>query len=956
MIGALQIMVPVSLAWGQSVEEIVVTTRRKEENLQEVPIAVTAIGADAIERQGLTDMFKLADIDPSVAFDTSYGPSDTRVAIRGLSNTRGRSNVAFLVDGVDVTSENQIAAGSGLLANQRLLSDVERIEIVKGPQNALYGRAAFAGAIAYTTKNPTDTLTGNIGIDYAEGNEYQIKGAVSGPINDALGFRLDALSWSSDGRYNNSISGSDLGGGDGWGGSGTLRWEPSDSFDVKARIAYSEDNNTPRPVVLLPGDTFAAYPDSMIEAGIGVGGPFFEGGGQELGLVNHGTYCPDVGVWNDGNELDPDFDNTLPGVLPGTPGICTAGNFGSISDLPNGKNSITHSETVYGKEQPGYTLDMFRSSLTANWDIDAGTIAFIGGYTNADQSDMHDQDFQAYERPDRLGLNDPYLDYGDSLNIGNQQADTETDTRLFSGELRFSTDFEGPVNGTVGYLYWDLKVDTEDRNYIASCMKSTVDFDPGTENVFTDLPTVSDITITNNCDGGIATTIGSGLVRGETVDNWQEYMDQFLVRGSTVGVDSRTSLVPGRIPGAPWVSDTDHQSIYTQLEWDIADTLTLTGEARWVDEEFSITRPNQASCGNISTGFGRPDGTTALSVWHKEGTGNVPDLNCSSVTGEGTFDDWEVIEGSESDTFIAPKATLEWFISDKDMTYFSWAKAQKPGGINQLAAGGSSTEIDELRFDAEKMTTWELGAKTSWELAGTLIANGALFFNDYTDKQVATQEIDEFGTLQPRVENAAAAEVKGMEVDLNWFPSFVEGFNLRLAYTYQDAEYTDYIEETQSAPRAAANGSCNVVDATGNGDLFCALDLNGKALERQAKNAFSGNFAYVRPFAGTTAEWYLEGDAIYTDKRYLDQDNFQYFDSYWLFNFRVGTQTDKWDVTVFLDNAFDDDTIRTGGSGPDFGLQNTRLGFIGGLGVNGYFGILPNPRTLGVRTNYRFGS
>jgi hypothetical protein len=75
-----------------------------------------------------------------------------------------------------------------------------------------------------------------------------------------------------------------------------------------------------------------------------------------------------------------------------------------------------------------------------------------------------------------------------------------------------------------------------------------------------------------------------------------------------------------------------------------------------------------------------------------------------------------------------------------------------------------------------------------------------------------------------------------------------------------------------------------------------------------------------------------------------------------LFNFRVGLQSDQWDVVVFLNNAFDDDTFRTGGAGPSFSLQNTRLGFIGGLGVNGYFGIMPEPRTLGLRSNFRFGS
>ena len=81
-------------------EEIVVTTRKREENLQNVPISVTAFTADQIERARIRTLTDIAQLSPSLLFDTSFGPQDTRVTIRGLSNTRGRSNVAFLVDGI----------------------------------------------------------------------------------------------------------------------------------------------------------------------------------------------------------------------------------------------------------------------------------------------------------------------------------------------------------------------------------------------------------------------------------------------------------------------------------------------------------------------------------------------------------------------------------------------------------------------------------------------------------------------------------------------------------------------------------------------------------------------------------------------------------------------------------------------------------------------------------------
>jgi len=109
--------------WSATIEEIVVTTRRREENLQEVPIAITAISADQIECQGIRNMFDIAQLDPSVQMDAVFFPSDTKITLRGLSNTRGRSNVAILVDGIDVTSENLGLPGSGVSNTTATLPD-----------------------------------------------------------------------------------------------------------------------------------------------------------------------------------------------------------------------------------------------------------------------------------------------------------------------------------------------------------------------------------------------------------------------------------------------------------------------------------------------------------------------------------------------------------------------------------------------------------------------------------------------------------------------------------------------------------------------------------------------------------------------------------------------------------------------------------------------------------------
>jgi len=344
-LGVLAALLP--LAAVAQLEEIVVTTRKREESLQELPIAVNAITEQQIQRLGITDLDDVAKLSPSVQFDNSYSPSDNRVTIRGLSNTRGRSNVAFLVDGIDVTTENLISAGSGLLANRRLLSDVERIEVVKGPQSALYGRAAFSGAISYITKEPSDEFEGSLRVNAAEDGFYQVDGAVGGPVfGDTFGLRLNGVYYNDDGHYINTVSGSQVGGSEGYGAALVGLFTPSDSLRIKARVEYSDDEYDPRPFVRVGGGRNRKYPDWAVApfdpnitktyvapvfdsqgnlvAGTGLGNLIGKGSNPTfLGLVDHGlaNLAPL-------DECPPEFRDAY-AQLGGCPGFYLPHSYGS---------------------------------------------------------------------------------------------------------------------------------------------------------------------------------------------------------------------------------------------------------------------------------------------------------------------------------------------------------------------------------------------------------------------------------------------------------------------------------------------------------------------------------------------------------------------------------------------------------------------------------------------------
>ena len=129
------------------------TARKREESAQDIPVAVSAISNESIERQRLRDTEDILKMVPGVQFDKAFASNDTRITMRGVNNNRGRASVAVLIDGIDTSGETISIAGGSSLLNTRLL-DLERVEVIKGPQAALYGRNAFAGAINYVTKKP----------------------------------------------------------------------------------------------------------------------------------------------------------------------------------------------------------------------------------------------------------------------------------------------------------------------------------------------------------------------------------------------------------------------------------------------------------------------------------------------------------------------------------------------------------------------------------------------------------------------------------------------------------------------------------------------------------------------------------------------------------------------------------------------------------------------------------
>jgi outer membrane receptor protein involved in Fe transport len=285
-------------SWSQEVAEIVVTTRRREENLQDIPVAVSSFSADEIEKQGISSTADVVKLVPGVQFDQGFSAADTRISIRGINSERGRTSAAVLVDGIDVSGENVTAGGGSSLLNTRLM-DLERVEVVKGPQSALYGRNAFAGAISYITRQPSMTgMEAKLSADIADYSTYDVRAAVSGPvIADKLAIGVNLGWYESDGYYSNHntavpAANGDLNGGDSHGARLVAVFLPTDSLKITGSVSYSETDSDPRAVAKVGNANTFYLMGQQLPAGTPADFSF-------MGTMDYGQWLGTVGSVNE---------------------------------------------------------------------------------------------------------------------------------------------------------------------------------------------------------------------------------------------------------------------------------------------------------------------------------------------------------------------------------------------------------------------------------------------------------------------------------------------------------------------------------------------------------------------------------------------------------------------------------------------------------------------------------
>lgn len=405
---------PADEATVETNNEIIVTARKQEERLQDAPTTVAVATAEQIDRLGLDNLTDIAKTTPGLVFDDTFGRDANRPVIRGQANILGQSGVAYFIDGIYY---------SGSLADYDV-DTIERVEVVKGPQSALYGRNTYSGAINLISKMPSKEWTGRVQADLSEHERYELTAGVRGPITDGLGIALGARYYDNKGEFRNAYDGSRLGKQSTKSAYGNIRFDNGGAFRASLRANYNDTDDGQPAIFNQSPNANNCFPDN---------GALYRGQGR--------YFC---------------------GVIQ-----------------PQ-QISTDYSRQFVDPENVGLEAKTFNGAFRMDYDLtDSVTLTSLTGYNNRRANNKTDGDYSPNS------FQQVIFAYGSIGPIASATAprnlrytafarstqdftfSTHQETEDWSQELRLAYD-SGPLHLLVGGYYFDQSDDTQDTRVVPS--------------------------------------------------------------------------------------------------------------------------------------------------------------------------------------------------------------------------------------------------------------------------------------------------------------------------------------------------------------------------------------------------------------------------------------------------------------------------------------------------------
>jgi outer membrane receptor protein involved in Fe transport len=772
---------------GAEVEGLIVTAQKREEDIQDVPIAMSAFSQEDLTRSQIAGGPDLMTQIPNMTF-TKTNFSSYSIQIRGI----GTQAISATTDPAVAVAFNNTPFVRNRFFEQEFY-DLQRIEVLRGPQGTLYGRNATAGVVNIISAKPKFVFEAKASADIGNYANQRFEGMVNIPlVEDAVAVRFAGAWTKRDGYVMNQITGRPIDGRDLWSTRVSLRFAPADApFDVNLIWEhFQEDDDRLRSgKQLCHKDTVThvgGFPVTLDQAG--------GGGGQ--GLPWNGVQGTFSQGCKRGSLYSPEAFQTPNGkMLPYYGPLSTLNLQAAFTDPYVSATQSRDLRVIESTVDPDYRAESDLGELQISFDLtDSLTLASETSYSTDTVFSL--QDFNRFNTvsgawdttngtiPSSIALTgsvdengvfcDPQLGCSDRLVL----VDLSTaKSRQFSQEFRIGSDFDGALNFSLGANF--LRYDTEDKYYVFINSLSLYSF---------------------NFNARVGGAVTPGRVYPQYIpgvsDNRECLPNGLLPGDPSVASYSVTNCIyidPNPIDS---LNDQGHNyflsrnpyklisyAAFGEIYYNITDNLKITGGLRFtVDKKEAPRIPTWLL---VSQSFGYPVAEVIEQEW-REPTGRL------AV-------DW--------------KPDLDF--TDETLVYASYAHGYKAGGSNPpgfvraiyadaslATALNAQSATRPKTFDAEFVDAFELGSKNTL-LDGSLTLNLAAFYYDYRDYQIS--EIVERSAFNRNFD----AEVWGLEIEADWRP--LENLKLGFKGGYQKTRIADGEQAIDLMDRTAGNPDWEVV-------------------------------------------------------------------------------------------------------------------------------------------------
>ncbi|MES2444923.1 MAG: TonB-dependent receptor [Pseudomonadota bacterium] len=928
-------------------EDIVVTAQGRSEVLSDVPIAVSAVSSESLERTGASDIRQLNQVAPSLLVSSTGSESNGSARIRGIGtvgdNPGLESSVATFIDGV-------YRSRSGIGLNE--LGDIDRIEVLRGPQGTLFGRNASAGLISISSKAPSFTFGGKAEASYGNYNYWRGQIGITGPLSESLAARLDGVLVKRDGFYNNVDAS----------GNTVAKVNDRDRYFVRGQLLFQPDSSLS---IRLIGDY--THRDESCCAAV------------YTGLRE--TYDPTPGVAGDYAVRQPGEGGSASGnrVIDV---LTSLGWRNPSAGDPYNRRIATNANRPY----TGTTVDWGLSGQI-DYDFGGASLTSITAYRDYKADGGGDVDYSNVDILYRADDGNAYRQF-----------------RTFTQELRLKgSAFDEHFDWLIGGYYANEKLTVRDNlkfgaqyGAFASCrLVATVSANPllrdptapgclGT----TPLAALGGATGRQAFGAGLgaaAPVFFAGLDRLSTVNN--------------VGDNSSN-----------YFQKSQNFAIFTHNIVKFTDTLSLTLGGRYTSEskDFSAVFNNNNTACPTQRAFFAPYLTGGATPLPTSGVGGLPSTSLQALAqglvnltcqgnASSSLNGLNLSDTRDEDEFTGT-AVLSWKPGKDWMVYASYSKGYKAGGFNldrsalgqpifaendprQFGGRGAGFGTNNLQFDAEKVNAYELGFKFNGRRFNM---NVAVFRQDFRDFQLNTfngsvflvQNVNgcssDLGTTtangitmpadrDPSVTSGAcpAGDVKsgvrseGVEIETSIYPT--NDIAVTAGYTYVKTKFADHL---------VGRNTGSALDPA----LFL---LPGDNLSNAPEHVVTTSFAWTPDIgnSGLSALFYIDQrtTADYNTGSDLFPEKEQ--DGYTVVNGRFGIRgpDQKWALEFWAQNLLNQDYQQVGFSSPFQGsnsvAQVTAFGAQSGAAAQQvnfgtanqlFSSFLAEPRTYGVTARFKF--